>query len=56
MWETKYAGDWRFDVRDGAFYDEPGMAYVFDVRPRKVLAFTKGDFAQTRFRFEEARP
>jgi hypothetical protein len=52
MWETKYDGDWRYDVRDGAFSHEAGEAHVFEVRPRKVLSFAKGDFAQTRFRFD----
>jgi nitroimidazol reductase NimA-like FMN-containing flavoprotein (pyridoxamine 5'-phosphate oxidase superfamily) len=52
MWETKYDGDWKFDVRDGAFHHGPGSAHVFEVRPRKVLSFAKGDFAQTRFRFD----
>ena len=50
-WETKYKGDWRFEVRDGAFHHEGGEAYVFEVVPEKVLAFAKGDFAQTRYRF-----
>jgi nitroimidazol reductase NimA-like FMN-containing flavoprotein (pyridoxamine 5'-phosphate oxidase superfamily) len=52
MWETKYDGDWKYDVRDGAFHHEPGTAYVFEVRPHKVLSFAKGNFAQTRFRFD----
>ena len=51
MWEMKYDGDWQYDVRDGAFHHEPGVAHVFEVRPRKVLSFAKGEFAQTRFRF-----
>jgi nitroimidazol reductase NimA-like FMN-containing flavoprotein (pyridoxamine 5'-phosphate oxidase superfamily) len=51
MWKTKYDGDWQYDVRDGAFHHEPGVAHVFEVRPRKVLSFAKGEFAQTRFRF-----
>ncbi len=51
MWETKYDGDWKYDVRAGAFHHEAGIAHVFEVRPRKVLSFAKGDFAQTRFRF-----
>ena len=51
MWRTKYDGDWQYDVRDGAFHHEPGVAHVFEVRPRKVLSFAKGEFAQTRFRF-----
>jgi len=50
MWATKYDGDWQYDVRDGAFHHEPGVAHVFEVRPCK-LSFAKGDFAQTRFRF-----
>ncbi len=50
-WETKYRGDWKFDVANGAFQGDGGEALVFAVRPTKVLAFAKGDFAQTRFRF-----
>ena len=52
MWKTKYDGDWQYDVRDGAFHHEPGVAHVFEVRPSKVLSFAKGEFAQTRFRFD----
>ena len=52
-WETKYQGDWHYDVHDGAFRHGDGTAHVFEVRPRKVLAFAKGDFAQTRFRFTD---
>jgi len=51
MWKTKYDGDWQYDVRDGAFHHVPGVAHVFEVRPRKVLSFAKGEFAQTRFPF-----
>jgi hypothetical protein len=50
-WETKYGGDWLFAVRGGAFHGEGGEALVFEVAPTKVLAFAKGDFAQTRYRF-----
>ncbi|MCU1372862.1 MAG: pyridoxamine 5-phosphate oxidase [Actinomycetia bacterium] len=50
-WESKYDGDWHFDVADGAFQGEGGTALVFEVRPAKVLAFAKGAFAQTRYRF-----
>ena len=49
-WETKYDGDWHFDVVDGAFRHGSGEALVFEVVPTKVLAFNKGVFAQTRFR------
>jgi pyridoxine/pyridoxamine 5'-phosphate oxidase len=50
-WESKYHGDWHFDVADGAFQGEGGEALVFEVAPTKVLAFAKGSFAQTRYRF-----
>ena len=51
-WSMKYHGDWRFEARDGAFRHEGGgEALVFRVEPAKVLAFAKGDFAQTRHRF-----
>jgi nitroimidazol reductase NimA-like FMN-containing flavoprotein (pyridoxamine 5'-phosphate oxidase superfamily) len=51
LWSTKYDGDWQYDVRDGAFSHDAGVALVFAVLPAKVIAFAKGDFAQTRFRF-----
>jgi hypothetical protein len=51
-WEEKYDGDWGFEVRDGAFHHGGGTAHVFEVAPRRVLAFAKGEFAQTRFRFD----
>ena len=50
-WESKFAGDWHFEVADGAFHQDGGEALVFGVVPEKVLAFAKGEFAQTRFRF-----
>jgi nitroimidazol reductase NimA-like FMN-containing flavoprotein (pyridoxamine 5'-phosphate oxidase superfamily) len=53
-WESKYAGDWKFDVADGAFHHDGGAALVFAVAPTKVIAFAKGDFAQTRYRFQPA--
>ena len=51
-WATKYHGDWTFEVADGAFVSEGHPALVFAVRPTKVIAFAKGDFAQTRYRFD----
>ena len=51
MWATKHDGEWSYEVRDGAFVHEAGVAHVFEVRPDKVLSFAKGEFAQTRFRF-----
>ena len=50
-WATKYAGDWQFDVVNHAFQHGGGEALVFAVEPSKVLAFAKGEFAQTRYRF-----
>lgn len=52
-WRHKYGDDWDFTVHDGAFHHGPGPALVFEVRPHKVLTFAKGDFAQTRFRFDD---
>lgn len=57
---SKYGEDWRFAVRDGAFYhnvgslrdDDPGAAWVFGVAPKTVFGFGKGGpFSQTRWRF-----
>jgi pyridoxine/pyridoxamine 5'-phosphate oxidase len=50
-WRAKYRGDWDFEVRDGQFHHGGGDALVFRVAPTKVLAFAKGAFAQTRYRF-----
>ncbi|WP_328909828.1 pyridoxamine 5'-phosphate oxidase family protein [Streptomyces sp. NBC_00234] len=52
-WEAKYGADWRFDVRDGAFFTEAGgRALVFAVAPRTAFGFAKGEpFGQTRWRF-----
>jgi len=52
LWRGKYRGDWDFTVVDGAFHHaDGGAAVVFEVAPTKVLAFAKGRFAQTRYRF-----
>ena len=51
LWRSKYDGDWDFSVRDDMFHHEGGSAAVFAVAPAKVLAFAKGVFAQTRYRF-----
>ena len=56
---AKYGEEWRFYVREGAFYhgaealvDDPGPAYVFEVTPKTVFGFGKGEpFSQTRWRF-----
>jgi nitroimidazol reductase NimA-like FMN-containing flavoprotein (pyridoxamine 5'-phosphate oxidase superfamily) len=41
-WESKYHGDWHFDVANGAFQHDAGEALVFEVVPTKVLAFGSG--------------
>jgi hypothetical protein len=57
---SKYGSDWRFAVRDGTFYHDPGSlretdtgaAWVYEVSPKKVFGFGKGEpFSQTRWRF-----
>jgi PPOX class probable F420-dependent enzyme len=51
-WASKYHGDWQFDVSDQAFqHEDGGRALVFELEIDKVLAFAKGEFAQTRYRF-----
>jgi hypothetical protein len=53
-WEAKYGSDWRFDVRDGRFFQEgiPDGALVYEVAPSKAFGFAKGEpFSQTRWRF-----
>jgi hypothetical protein len=52
----KYGGDWDFSPSDDGFghTDDSGashIAYVFRVRPAKVLAFAKSPHGQTTFRF-----
>lgn len=50
---TKYHGDWAFGVENGVFTNpEGGIATVFRVEPRKVLAFAKHPHGQTAFRFD----
>jgi general stress protein 26 len=60
VYESKYGSDWRFTVRDGAFYHDPGSlrgtdpgeALVYEVAPSTVFGFGKGEsFSQTRWRF-----
>jgi hypothetical protein len=59
-YRIKYGDSWRFAVRDGAFYydtgslreTDTGAAWVFEVSPKKVFGFGKGEpFSQTRWRF-----
>ena len=50
----KWAGRWRFTVRDGSFRnsDSAAMSEVFEVRPLRAFAHAKGDpFGATTHRF-----
>jgi general stress protein 26 len=48
----KYGEDWRFAVGEGGFHHgDAGLAHVFRVEPRKVIAFAKDPHGQTTFRF-----
>jgi len=51
-YESKYGSDWHFTVRDGAFHGEGGEALVYEVAPAMAFGFGKGEFSQTRWRFE----
>jgi len=57
---SKYGNDWRFTVRDGAFYhgegslreEYTGKALVYRVVPETAFGFGRGEsFSQTRWRF-----
>jgi general stress protein 26 len=58
-WATKWTGQWRFHPTDAGFAHDAGgpphedetkaVAYVYEVKPSKVLAFGKGGFTQTRY-------
>jgi general stress protein 26 len=51
-WRGKWDGSWTFDVGDGVFLHGDGNeALVYAVTPAKVLAFGKGTFSHTRYRF-----
>jgi nitroimidazol reductase NimA-like FMN-containing flavoprotein (pyridoxamine 5'-phosphate oxidase superfamily) len=57
LWRSKYHGEWDFAVEGGVFrHGDGGSALVFEVVPTKVLAFAKGRFAQTRYRFGSTSP
>jgi general stress protein 26 len=52
-YESKYGSDWHFDVTEGTFrHHDGGQALVFEVAPSTVFGFGKGEFSQTRWRFE----
>ena len=52
-WRAKWDGSWRFTADPAGFrHDDGGLALVYQVKPSKVLAFAKGNFSQTSYRFE----
>lgn len=52
LFESKYGGDWHFEVEDGVFVGEGTRAVVFEVLPAKAFGFGKGEvYSQTRWRF-----
>lgn len=52
LWKSKL--DWHYEAAEEGFLDEFGRTIlVFGVRPAKVLAFSKGPYSQTRYRFTE---
>lgn len=51
-YESKYGSTWHFDVRDGAFLGDGGEALVFEVAPTTAFGFRKGEYSQTRWRFD----
>ena len=50
-WAQKWDGRWQYSVDEDGFRHDVGTALVFAVRPAKVLAFAKGGFSHTRYRF-----
>jgi general stress protein 26 len=51
-WTVKWDGRWHYDVGEGRFHHpDGGDALVFAVSPSKVLAFGKGTFSHTTYRF-----
>jgi general stress protein 26 len=53
-WATKWDGRWRYQVGDGVFHHsgpDSGDVLVFGVVPKKIFAFGKGAFSQTRYQF-----
>lgn len=52
-WAEHHGEQWRFEVRDGSFWNEVGgEAHVFRAAPRRAFGFGKGEpFSQTRWTF-----
>jgi hypothetical protein len=56
-WAKKWDGRWQWEVRHGHFHHRGGgTARVYAVTPTKILAFGKGRFSHTRYRFPMSAP
>jgi nitroimidazol reductase NimA-like FMN-containing flavoprotein (pyridoxamine 5'-phosphate oxidase superfamily) len=55
-WATKWDGRWRWDTSGGQFHHRGSTEAipVFTVAPAKVLAFAKGTFSHTSYRFDRS--
>ncbi len=54
---AKYGEDWRFGVRDHAFFTEgTGRAEVYRAAPVTAFGFARGTAGQTRYRFDAGSP
>jgi general stress protein 26 len=52
-WRAKWDGRWTYVARDGHFYHDDDIEVLpYAVVPTKVLAFAKGTFAHTTYRFQ----
>lgn len=50
-WRVKYNGQWQYEVGDGIFLHGPGPVLVFRLAAAKALAFSRGPYVQTSYRF-----
>ncbi len=50
-YDTKYGGEWHFDVTDDGFTHHAGVAHVFEVAPVTAYGFGKDVASHTRWRF-----
>jgi nitroimidazol reductase NimA-like FMN-containing flavoprotein (pyridoxamine 5'-phosphate oxidase superfamily) len=52
LWEEKYGEEWHFEVEEGAFHHDAGVAHVFAIAPVKAYAYDRDDpGGATRYRF-----
>ncbi|HYI46804.1 MAG TPA: pyridoxamine 5'-phosphate oxidase family protein [Actinomycetota bacterium] len=49
---AKYGKTWVFEVEDAVFRHEGSKALVYEIAPITAFGFGKGEFSQTRWRFD----